>query len=83
MNRVILLTGRPGSGKTTLIWRVLARLTKPAGGFYTQEIRESGRRVGFEIITLDGERDTLAHVNINSEHRISKYGDFIPKKSPN
>lgn len=74
MNRIILLTGRPGSGKTTLIRRVLARLIRPAAGFYTQEIREAGRRVGFEIVTLDGKRSILAHINSSSEHRISKYG---------
>lgn len=73
-NRTILLTGRPGSGKTTLIRHVLARLAGPAGGFYTQEIREAGRRMGFEIITLDGGRGILAHVDISSKHRISKYG---------
>jgi nucleoside-triphosphatase len=74
MNRIIFLTGRPGSGKTTLIRRVLARLVRPAGGFYTQEIREAGRRVGFEIFTLDGGHGVLAHVDISSKHRISKYG---------
>jgi nucleoside-triphosphatase len=74
MNSIILLTGRPGSGKTTLIRRVLARLTRPAGGFYTQEIREGGARKGFEIVTLDGECGILAHINISSKHRISKYG---------
>ncbi len=73
-NRTILLTGRPGSGKTTLIRRVLARLAGSAGGFYTQEIREAGRRTGFKIITLDGGRGILAHVDISSKHRISKYG---------
>lgn len=74
MNNIILLTGSPGSGKTTLIRGVLARLSRPAGGFYTQEIREAGRRMGFEIVTLDGKRGVLAHIDSNSEHRISKYG---------
>jgi nucleoside-triphosphatase len=74
MNSVIFLTGNPGSGKTTLIRGVLARLTRPAGGFYTQEIREGGARKGFEIVTLDGQRGILAHVNISSKNRISKYG---------
>jgi nucleoside-triphosphatase len=53
---------------------VLARLARPAGGFYTQEIREAGRRTGFKIITLDGGRGILAHVDISSKNRISKYG---------
>lgn len=74
MSNIILLTGRPGSGKTTLIKRVLALLTKPAGGFYTQEIREDGVRKGFEIVTLDGERGILAHANSSKENRIGKYG---------
>ena len=30
--------------------------------------------MGFDILTLDGERGILAHVNISSKHRISKYG---------
>ena len=50
----ILLTGRPGSGKTTLVRRVLQSLQAPAGGFYTRETRDpDGRRTGFELVTLD------------------------------
>lgn len=74
MSVIIFLTGVPGSGKTTLIRRVVARLTRPAGGFYTQEIRERGVRKGFEIITLDGQRGILAHVKLPSKSRIGKYG---------
>jgi len=41
MDKNILLTGKPGCGKTTLIRRVLERLTEiDSGGFYTQEIRK-------------------------------------------
>jgi nucleoside-triphosphatase len=46
----------------------------PTGGFYTQEIREAGVRKGFEIITLDGQRGILAHVDIRSTKRVGKYG---------
>lgn len=74
MNRVILLTGAPGSGKTTLLRRVIAELDRPAGGFYTQEIRDRGVRQGFEIITLDGRRGLLAHVDIQDRPRVGKYG---------
>ena len=73
MGRVILLTGRPGCGKTTLIRRVLEQYPRDAGGFYTQEIREGGIRKGFEIITLVGERGILAHVDIISSQRVGKY----------
>ncbi len=64
MGQAILLTGKPGSGKTTLIRRVLECLSTPVGGFYTQEIREGSTRMGFEIVTLDGRRATMAHVDI-------------------
>ncbi|GAJ10583.1 unnamed protein product [marine sediment metagenome] len=45
-----------------------------AGGFYTEEIRGGGARVGFRLVTLDGESTILAHVNIHSPYRVSKYG---------
>lgn len=74
MSESILLTGSPGSGKTTLIRRTVERLNCPAGGFYTQELRTGGVRKGFEIVTLDGRRGILAHVEIRGRQRIGKYG---------
>ena len=73
MKPKVLLTGRPGCGKTTLIKRVVNELALPAGGFYTEEIRQSGQRVGFKIITLDGEEAVLAHVDFNTKQRVGKY----------
>lgn len=78
MSKAILLTGPPGCGKTTLIRRIVDALHGPAGGFYTQEIREQGVRKGFEIVTLDGQRGVLAHVDIRSSKRVSKYGVDVP-----
>jgi nucleoside-triphosphatase THEP1 len=43
----ILVTGRPGSGKTTLIESVVREFAMDAGGFTTGEIREAGVRRGF------------------------------------
>ncbi len=74
MGKVILLTGRPGSGKTTTIRRIVSRLTREVGGFYTEEIREKGRRVGFRILTMDAQEGVMAHVDIQSPDRIGKYG---------
>ena len=45
-----------------------------AGGFYTEEIRSGGTRLGFRLVTLGGESAILAHVNIHSPYRVSKYG---------
>lgn len=74
MKPVYLLTGRPGSGKTSLVKQVVARMPGQAGGFYTEEIRSQGVREGFRLVTLDGETVILAHVKIHSRHRVGRYG---------
>jgi len=74
MKQVYLLTGRPGTGKTSLIKQVVVGMTGKAGGFYTEEIRSGSERQGFRLVTLDGQEAILAHVNIKSPYRVSKYG---------
>jgi len=74
MKQVYLLTGTPGTGKTSLIKQVVAGMQGKAGGFYTEEIRTQGVRQGFRLVTLDGEDAILAHVNTRSPYRVSKYG---------
>ena len=74
MGRTILLTGRPGVGKTTVIKRVVEQLGARAGGFYTAEMRKGGRRQGFKIVTLDGQEGILSHVDIKGQPRVSRYG---------
>ena len=74
MGRTILLAGRPGVGKTTVIKQVVDMLGGETGGFYTEEIRQGGRRLGFKIITLEAEEGVLAHVDIKGPPRVSKYG---------
>jgi nucleoside-triphosphatase len=70
----VLLTSRPGSGKTTLIKRVVNNLPQRAGGFYTEEIRDGGIRAGFKIVTLSGEEVVFAHVDLKTPERLGKYG---------
>jgi nucleoside-triphosphatase len=70
----ILLTGPPRCGKTTVVIKVAERFPGRAAGFYTREVREEGRRVGFEIVTLAGQRAWLSHVDIPGPHRVGKYG---------
>jgi nucleoside-triphosphatase len=74
MGRTWLLTGRPGVGKTTCLRRVLDGLRRPAGGFLTDEVRAGGTRVGFALVTLDGRRAMLAHVERRGSPRVGKYG---------
>jgi len=57
----VLITGRPGIGKTTVVRKAISRLSGFCGGFYTEEIREGGKRVGFRIQALDGRTGILAH----------------------
>ena len=79
MNRKVLLTGRPGCGKTTLVRRVVKEMAQSAGGFYTEEIRKHRERVGFRIVTLDGKEGVFAHVNLKTQQRLGKYGlDLSP-----
>jgi nucleoside-triphosphatase len=73
MKRALLLTGKPGTGKTALIKENLARTKVKGGGFYTEEIRTGGIRQGFKLITLDGQEAILAHINISSPYQVSKY----------
>jgi len=74
MKRAYLLSGEPGSGKTTIIKEVLDKVGMSAGGFYTEEIRSRGTRQGFQIVTLDGRNAVLAHSGMSGPYRVSKYG---------
>ena len=74
IKRNILVTGLPGVGKTTLIKKISEELKHlhPVG-FYTTEIREEGMRKGFELISLEGRKGILSHINIKSPYRVGKY----------
>jgi nucleoside-triphosphatase len=73
----ILLTGTPGSGKTTAIMRAVDSLGLDAAGFYTEEIRDGGTRKGFMIRTLNGGEAPLARVDIEGPPRVGRYGVSI------
>jgi nucleoside-triphosphatase len=73
--RIYLLTGSPGSGKTTLVKKAVTLASGAAGGFYTEEIREGGERKGFMVFTLAGQSAIMAHVDIPGRpNRVGKYG---------
>ncbi|MCP5110888.1 MAG: AAA family ATPase, partial [bacterium] len=61
--RALLLTGRPGVGKTTVIRKVAEALPcQRLGGFYTEEVREHGRRRGFRAVTFDSWTRMIADI---------------------
>ena len=70
----ILLTGPPRCGKSTVIEKLVKQIRMPVTGFFTREIREKGRRVGFSITTLDGKEGVLAHEESKSCSKVGKYG---------
>jgi nucleoside-triphosphatase THEP1 len=69
----VFITGPPRCGKSTLIEKLIARIEKPATGFFTRQITEKGQRVGFSITTLDGKEGVLAHANIKGRFKVGKY----------
>jgi nucleoside-triphosphatase len=74
LKRRLLLTGVPGSGKSTAIRRLAELLGKQPGGFYTAEMRKAGERRGFRLVAFDGRKALIAHVDFPKTHRVGKYG---------
>ncbi|MEN3203318.1 MAG: nucleoside-triphosphatase [Atribacterota bacterium] len=77
MNLRIVISGRPGVGKTTLVRQVHECFPKLFRGFYTEEVREKGIRMGFRIVTLSGRTGTLAARGASSPFRVGEYAVFV------
>ncbi|MEM3736752.1 MAG: NTPase [Candidatus Bathyarchaeia archaeon] len=77
MKKLIFLTGHPGVGKTTALRRAINLLTERGlrvGGMVSSEIREGGRRVGFEVIDIStSRRGILAQVYKGVGPRFGRY----------
>ena len=83
--RLLVVTGPPGVGKTTLVTRVAKEFAAnvphvQVAGFWTEEVRQDGQRVGFDIVTLGEppQRAVLARVAEQSaapegSPRVGKY----------
>uniref|UniRef100_A0A8V0Y4I0 Nucleoside-triphosphatase, cancer-related n=1 Tax=Gallus gallus TaxID=9031 RepID=A0A8V0Y4I0_CHICK len=71
-----------GIGKTTLIQKVTQALKSsdvPIDGFYTEEVKEGGRRRGFDVVTLSGKRGPLSRVSSDSStsRRECRVGQYV------
>lgn len=73
----MVLTGKPGIGKTTVIIKIVNLLrgwNVSIGGFISKEVRDKGVRVGFEVIDLMSKRrGWLARVGIEGKLRLGRY----------
>ena len=73
---IILLTGAPGVGKTTIVMDVAQQLKERGmnvGGVASREVRVNNVRTGFEFIDFaTNDRDILASITGNGP-RIGKY----------
>ncbi|XP_059838107.1 cancer-related nucleoside-triphosphatase [Hypanus sabinus] len=85
MARHVFLTGPPGIGKTTLIHKTIDVLKSsgvPIDGFYTEEVRRNGRRIGFDVVTVSGKRGTLSRTRddtgtLSSGRREYRVGQYV------
>jgi nucleoside-triphosphatase len=78
-SHILLLTGNPGIGKTTLLCRVAEQVRELSiSGFYTQELRVSGQRTGFRLVTFAGKEGIIAHIDFDQRWQVGKYGVDVP-----
>lgn len=76
----LFLTGKPGSGKSTVLLKVIELLKKrmKIGGIVTPEMKKEGRRIGFLVKDVfSGEEEILAKVSRGNKPRVGKYVVFV------
>ncbi|KAF0027285.1 hypothetical protein F2P81_020026 [Scophthalmus maximus] len=88
MSKHVFLTGPPGVGKTTLVQKACEALVSSGvrvEGFCTEEVREGGRRVGFDVVTMTGERGHLSRIRDDAaascgrrEYMVGQYAVDLP-----
>lgn len=77
MQKNIVITGEPKSGKSTLLWNVMCDISNKVG-IVTKELRDNNTRVGFELETHTGEKALLAHVEKVTPYKVAKYFVDVP-----
>ena len=77
MKANILLTGKPGCGKSSLIAQLIRG--QEVGGIITPEVRRAGVRIGFRVVDLHSKKAALFAKVGWSGPKISKYGIDVAK----
>ena len=77
----ILLTGKPGSGKSTVIAKFIDTFSGKSKWVKTEEIRnETGDRVGFRAVNSTGRTEIISHkFDINSPYLVGANRVDLPK----
>ena len=74
---LILITGSPGVGKSTVLLKtveLLRRRGHTVGGMVTTEARDGGRRIGFRVVNLrTGQEGWLARTDSDQGVRFGRY----------
>jgi len=77
----IVITGRPGVGKSTLFMNILNTLKSHGykiAGIHSPEVRSSGYRIGFRFVDLyNGRSSWLAKKSFESPIKIGRYGVLV------
>jgi nucleoside-triphosphatase len=75
--RILLLTGNPSVGKTSVLLKVVESLKARGyrvGGMISREARSQNTRVGFEILDVNNNRrGWLAHVDQRTGPQVGRY----------
>jgi nucleoside-triphosphatase len=75
--RLLLISGSPGVGKTTLLLKVIEALRAKGyrvGGMISRDVRMSGSRVGFDVTDLNSDKKGwLASVHQGRGPQVGKY----------
>ena len=77
LKRVLVLTGKPGVGKTTVLSRIVSAVRErgfTVGGMFSREVRDGPSRVGFEVVNVaTAQAGWLAHMYQRDGPRVGKY----------
>lgn len=77
LNRLIVLTGGIGSGKTLVLKNLIKKFQQErieVGGFYQERIMEENETVGYDFIEIEtGRRIEFLRKNASGQHQVGKY----------